>query len=174
MSTLSSFSSNPKITQSTEIPISPSLCKLLQYGFDIFSLWQFFRAHTLKFVTAVQRSKYNPDPLNFVLPTLLIQYDPPLIFILIQWTTLKYTNAAHRKKSFKPECMYTPEQTRQLQELSKSLLKKLTQKSLNIKDLASLRNVLVFHEYRYYILNDPLLSDTEYDTLYKVSRKTGI
>ncbi len=67
--------------------------------------------------------------------------------------------------------MYTPEQTRQLQELSKSLLKKLTQKSLNIKDLVSLRNVLVFHEYRYYILNDPLLSDTEYDTLYKSLEK---
>ena len=67
--------------------------------------------------------------------------------------------------------MYSPEQTRQLQELSKSLLKKLTQKSLNVKDLASLRNVLVFHEYRYYILNDPLLSDTEYDTLYKSLEK---
>ena len=67
--------------------------------------------------------------------------------------------------------MYTPEQTRQLQDLSKSLLKKLSQKSLNIKDLASLRIVLVFHEYRYYILNDPLLSDTEYDTLYKSLEK---
>jgi DNA ligase (NAD+) len=67
--------------------------------------------------------------------------------------------------------MYTPEQTRQLQELSKSLLKKQTQKGLNIKDLTSLRNVLVFHEYRYYILNDPLLSDTEYDTLYKSLEK---
>jgi DNA ligase (NAD+) len=29
-----------------------------------------------------------------------------------------------------------------------------------------LRNVLRFHEYRYYILNDPLLSDVEYDQLY--------
>src|SRR5580704_2459583 len=67
--------------------------------------------------------------------------------------------------------MYSPEQTRQLQELSKSLLKKLSQKSLNIKDLSSLRNVLVFHEYRYYILSDPLLSDTEYDSLYKSLEK---
>src|ERR1700688_725546 len=67
--------------------------------------------------------------------------------------------------------MYTPDQTRQLQELSKSLLKRLTQKSLNIKDLISIRNVLLFHEYRYYILNDPLLSDTEYDTLYKSLEK---
>jgi DNA ligase (NAD+) len=67
--------------------------------------------------------------------------------------------------------MSNPQQTLQLQELNESLLKKQTQKGLNIKDLTSLRNVLVFHEYRYYILNDPLLSDTEYDTLYKSLEK---
>jgi DNA ligase (NAD+) len=67
--------------------------------------------------------------------------------------------------------MYSPEQTRKLQELSKSLLQRLNQKGLNTKDLESLRQVLVFHEYRYYILNDPLLSDTEYDTLYKSLQK---
>ncbi len=51
--------------------------------------------------------------------------------------------------------MYSPDQTRQLQDLSKSLLQRLNQKGLNIKDLDSLRQVLEFHEYRYYILNDP-------------------
>ena len=51
------------------------------------------------------------------------------------------------------------------------MLQKLKQKGLNIKDLTSLRQVLVFHEYRYYILNDPLLTDTEYDTLYKSLEK---
>lgn len=30
-----------------------------------------------------------------------------------------------------------------------------------------LREVIVFHEYRYYHLNDPLISDYEFDTLYK-------
>ncbi|MET0393045.1 MAG: NAD-dependent DNA ligase LigA, partial [Chitinophagaceae bacterium] len=30
-----------------------------------------------------------------------------------------------------------------------------------------LRNVLRFHEYRYYVLNDPLIADGEYDRLYK-------
>jgi DNA ligase (NAD+) len=30
-----------------------------------------------------------------------------------------------------------------------------------------LREVLIFHEYRYYQLNDPLISDFEFDTLYK-------
>ena len=40
-----------------------------------------------------------------------------------------------------------------------------------LKRLASLRQVLIFHEYRYYILNDPLLSDKEYDILYKALEK---
>ena len=31
-----------------------------------------------------------------------------------------------------------------------------------------LRNCLRFHEYRYYVQNDPLISDFEYDTLYKL------
>ena len=30
-----------------------------------------------------------------------------------------------------------------------------------------LKTVLQFHEHRYYILNDPLISDFEYDQLYK-------
>jgi DNA ligase (NAD+) len=67
--------------------------------------------------------------------------------------------------------MYSPDQTRQLQELSKNLLHKQNQKGLLLKDLISLRNALQFHEYRYYILNDPLLSDKEYDTLYKSLEK---
>ena len=63
--------------------------------------------------------------------------------------------------------MYSSEQTRQLQELSKSLLHRAPALSLTDKDLRSLRQVLVFHEYRYYILNDPLITDPEYDSLYK-------
>lgn len=35
------------------------------------------------------------------------------------------------------------------------------------KQLADLRRLLVYHEYRYYILNDPVVSDFEYDQLYK-------
>ncbi|MEJ7912195.1 MAG: NAD-dependent DNA ligase LigA [Chitinophagaceae bacterium] len=34
-------------------------------------------------------------------------------------------------------------------------------------DIDALREILRFHEYRYYIQNDPLISDFEYDTLYK-------
>src|SRR5450631_2647152 len=67
--------------------------------------------------------------------------------------------------------MYTSDQTRQLQDLSNSILQRLSQKGLGLKDLASLRQSLIFHEYRYYILNDPLLTDKEYDTLYKALEK---
>jgi len=63
--------------------------------------------------------------------------------------------------------MYDSGSTRQLQDLSKTLLQRLSQKKITAKDLPALRQVLVFHEYRYYILNDPLLTDTEYDQLYK-------
>jgi DNA ligase (NAD+) len=67
--------------------------------------------------------------------------------------------------------MYSSEQTRQLQDLSQSLLRRLPQKGLQAKDLVNLRQILVFHEYRYYILNDPLLTDKEYDVLYKALEK---
>ncbi len=63
--------------------------------------------------------------------------------------------------------MYASDKTRQLQETSKSLLKRLAGKPLKPADISTLRQVLVFHEYRYYILNDPLITDTEYDSLYK-------
>ena len=57
--------------------------------------------------------------------------------------------------------MYTPTDTKNLQALSDSLLKN------NENNVEQLRNVLRFHEYRYYVLNDPIISDAEYDQLYK-------
>ncbi|MBS1738442.1 MAG: NAD-dependent DNA ligase LigA [Bacteroidetes bacterium] len=36
-----------------------------------------------------------------------------------------------------------------------------------IEDVNLLREVLRFHEHRYYVLNDPLISDEEYDHIYK-------
>ena len=67
--------------------------------------------------------------------------------------------------------MYSSDQTHELQDLSKSIYQRLNGKGLQVKDLAPLRKVLNFHEYRYYILNDPLLTDKEYDTLYKALEK---
>ena len=65
------------------------------------------------------------------------------------------------------DCMYSADQTRDCQALSHSLLEKSTSRAIKAKDIESLRAVLRFQEYRYYILNDPLISDFEYDTLYK-------
>ncbi|HEX5651950.1 MAG TPA: NAD-dependent DNA ligase LigA [Chitinophagaceae bacterium] len=63
--------------------------------------------------------------------------------------------------------MYSKQSTKDLQKLTAELLKKMAAGSIAKKDLDSLRVVLRFHEYRYYILNDPLLADYEYDQLYK-------
>jgi len=67
--------------------------------------------------------------------------------------------------------MYSPETTKQLQHRTTALLQHLTKKGLDRKDVEDLREVLRFHEYRYYILNDPLISDYEYDQLYKSLEK---
>src|SRR5215203_1561643 len=60
--------------------------------------------------------------------------------------------------------MYSNARTKSLQESTIALLKK---KNLGIKELEALREVLRFHEHRYYIMNDPLIADVEYDQLYK-------
>jgi DNA ligase (NAD+) len=64
--------------------------------------------------------------------------------------------------------MYSKEQTKKIQADTNALIKK---KDISTKDIELLREVLRFHEYRYYILNDPLISDFEYDQLYKALEK---
>lgn len=68
--------------------------------------------------------------------------------------------------------MYSKEKTRDLQKLTNELLKNQKAGTIGKKDMDPLRQVLRFHEHRYYILNDPLLSDFEYDQLYKALEKT--
>jgi DNA ligase (NAD+) len=63
--------------------------------------------------------------------------------------------------------MYSSEQTQQLQKLTTGLLKKAASHSLQPAGLGKLGEAIRFHEYRYAILNDPLIADVEYDTLYK-------
>lgn len=48
-----------------------------------------------------------------------------------------------------------------------ALLQKIRAGSMTTDDITGLKDVLRFHENRYYILNDPLISDFEYDQLYK-------
>lgn len=67
--------------------------------------------------------------------------------------------------------MYTAAETKQLQKATAELLKQPTG-PLSDKELQALHEVLRFHEHRYYILNDPLISDYEYDQLYKWLERT--
>lgn len=67
--------------------------------------------------------------------------------------------------------MYSKEQTKELQRLTAELIKKLSPYSIKEQDAEQLRDILRFHEYRYYILNDPLISDYEYDQLFKTLEK---
>ena len=66
--------------------------------------------------------------------------------------------------------MYTPDQTKKLQAESKEWLQVKDENKI-AHDIEGLRNVLRFHEHRYYVLNDPLISDFEYDSLYKLLEK---
>jgi DNA ligase (NAD+) len=67
--------------------------------------------------------------------------------------------------------MYTTEQTKENQALTLALLTELKSNSINAHQIDPLRQVLKFHEHRYYILNDPLIADAEYDALYKALEK---
>jgi DNA ligase (NAD+) len=67
--------------------------------------------------------------------------------------------------------MYSKEQTKELQRLTAELIKKQSPYSIKEQDAEQLRDILRFHEYRYYILNDPLISDYEYDQLFKTLEK---
>jgi DNA ligase (NAD+) len=65
--------------------------------------------------------------------------------------------------------MFTPENLRILQALTSQLLAAITNNRLAYSEgeIIDLQQVLRFHEYRYYVLNEPLISDGEYDRLFK-------
>src|SRR5258708_4571251 len=113
--TFNSLSSNPNITQSTDIPIMPSLSSCLRMVLTFFILF-------------------------------LIRTTDALI--------LRDQNLY----------MYSSEQTHKAQTLTKTFLATAGKHSLKTSDLEGLREILRFHEYRYSILNEPLISDFEYDT----------
>jgi len=66
--------------------------------------------------------------------------------------------------------MYSKEQTKKLQTATNNFLKEL-KNGITKNKTEQVRDVLRFHEHRYYILNDPLISDFEYDQLYKALEK---
>ncbi len=60
--------------------------------------------------------------------------------------------------------MYTQIQKQQLLGLTKQLLQDT---QLHLFQLNDLKHVLRFHEYNYYVINQPIITDFEYDNLYK-------
>ncbi len=63
--------------------------------------------------------------------------------------------------------MYTKEKAKGLQSATKEWLEHKEGLIVHTNNLENLRDILRFHEHRYYVENDPLISDFEYDTLYK-------
>lgn len=59
--------------------------------------------------------------------------------------------------------MYSTAQVQHIEKVSREFLKK----HATAKDIEELRKALRFHEYRYYVSSEPLISDPEYDQLYK-------
>jgi DNA ligase (NAD+) len=66
--------------------------------------------------------------------------------------------------------MFNAEQVRTLQGSSKKWLA-FAEGEISKENVEELRNILRFHEHRYYVENNPLISDFEYDTLYKKLEK---
>lgn len=62
--------------------------------------------------------------------------------------------------------MYTLDQHAVLHQLTTQLLLN-SQSGNSLKLVGQLKEILRFHEYRYYVLNEPLLADFEYDQLFK-------
>lgn len=70
--------------------------------------------------------------------------------------------------------MYQKQQTIIFQQKTSEWL--VSVKAVNIAEIVNnniedLRDILRFHEYRYYVQNDPLITDIEYDGLYKLLEK---
>ena len=62
--------------------------------------------------------------------------------------------------------MYNKDETQAMQVATKELFADISN-----QDIDNLKLVLRFHEYRYYVLSEPLISDFEYDKLYKLLEK---
>lgn len=67
--------------------------------------------------------------------------------------------------------MYDSELTKKTQDLTNELIKMNSGSGIPLARIHDLREVLRFHEYRYYILSEPLIADMEYDQLYKALEK---
>lgn len=64
--------------------------------------------------------------------------------------------------------MYSKDDILRLQRITEELLKEPESREAPAARVEVLREALRFHEYRYYIENDPVIADVEYDTLFKM------
>jgi DNA ligase (NAD+) len=62
--------------------------------------------------------------------------------------------------------MYTASTIQELQNITRSFLK--DDSAIQVSNIETLRDVLRFHENRYYVMDEPLIADVEYDRLYKI------
>jgi DNA ligase (NAD+) len=69
--------------------------------------------------------------------------------------------------------MYSPAEQKTFFEQTKAYLQEDSPLRRHSADqqVADLRALVIYHEWRYYILNDPVISDYEYDQLYKLLQK---
>jgi DNA ligase (NAD+) len=65
--------------------------------------------------------------------------------------------------------MNQPHRTKELQQQTAKWLS--TPGSIDLSNIELLRDILRWHEYRYYVQNDPLISDAEYDSLFTILQK---
>lgn len=65
--------------------------------------------------------------------------------------------------------MNQPHRTKELQQQTAKWLS--TPGSIDLSNIELLRDILRWHEYRYYVQNDPLISDAEYDSLFSILQK---
>ena len=63
--------------------------------------------------------------------------------------------------------MYTAEQIQIFQTSTNQFLRSPIDADTSLEIFMELKDLLRFHEYRYYVLNDPLIADFEYDQLFK-------
>ena len=67
--------------------------------------------------------------------------------------------------------MYNKEEIQTLQQITQSWMQGDHARNADPSNVEELRSILRFHEHRYYIENNPLISDYEYDMLYKKLEK---
>jgi DNA ligase (NAD+) len=68
--------------------------------------------------------------------------------------------------------MHISEDNRFFQEKGKEFIEKAADIAFLKENIDVLRNVIRFNERRYYVMNDPLIADFEFDTLYDLLKKT--